>query len=110
MRGNSYKKNKNEPQIKIGSKKENVLYSEKNINPDLNFFNKQLKQEEFASNMRKKFQKEEFSTLSKNFQENYMGPPNLAHQRIDFDNVAGKIGQEGREIDISKYQKQPTYT
>ena len=109
MRGNSYKKNKNEPQIKIGSKKENVLYSEKNINPDLNFFNKQLKQEEFASNMRKKFQKEEFSTLSKNFQENYMGPPNLAHQRIDFDNVAGKIGQEGREIDISKYQKQPTF-
>ena len=29
MRGNSYKKNKKEPQIKIGSKKENILYSEK---------------------------------------------------------------------------------
>ena len=38
-----------------------------------------------------------------------MGPPNLAHQRIDFDNVAGKIGQEKREIDINKYQKQPSF-
>ena len=109
MRGNSYKKYRKEPQIKIGSKKENVLYSEKNINPELNFFNKQLSREEFASNMRKKNQKEEFSTLSKNFQDNYMGPPNLAHQRIDFDNVAGKIGQEKREMDINKYQQQPSF-
>ena len=109
MRGNSYKKNKKEPQIKIGSKKENILYSEKNIDPELNFLNKQLSQEEYNSNMRKKYQKEEFSSLSKNFQDNYMGPPNLAHQRIDFDNVAGKIGQERREIDINKYQKQPSF-
>ena len=109
MRGNSYKKNKKEPQIKIGSKKENILYSEKNIDPKLNFLNKQLSEEEYNSNMRKKYQKEEFSSLSKNFQDNYMGPPNLAHQRIDFDNVAGKIGQERREIDISKYQKQPSF-
>lgn len=109
MRGNSYKKNKKEPQIKIGSKKENILYSEKNIDPKLNFLNKQLSQEEYSSNMRKKFQKEEFSSLSKNFQDNYMGPPNLAHQRIDFDNVAGKIGQERREIDINNYQKQPSF-
>ena len=109
MRGNSYKKYRKEPQIKIGSKKENVLYSEKNINPELNFFNKQLSREEFASNMRKKNQKEEFSTLSKNFQDNYMGPPNLAHQRINFSNVAGKIGQEKREMDINKYQQQPSF-
>ena len=109
MRGNSYKKYKKEPELKIGSKKENILYSEKNINPELNFFNKQLTQEEYSSNMRKKFQKEEFSTLSKNFQDNYMGPPNLAHQRIDFDNVAGKIGQEKREMDINKYQQQPSF-
>ena len=109
MRGNSYKKNKKEPQIKIGSKKENILYSEKNIDPKLNFLNKQLSEEEYNSNMRKKYQKEEFSSLSKNFQDNYMGPPNLAHQRIDFDNVAGKIGQERREIDINKYQKQPSF-
>ena len=109
MRGNSYKKNRKEPQIKIGSKKENVLYSEKNINPELNFFNKQLSREEFASNMRKKSQKEEFPTLSKNFQDNYTGPPILAHQRIDFDNVAGKIGQEKREMDINKYQQQPSF-
>ena len=59
--------------------------------------------------MRKKNQKEEFSTLSKNFQDNYMGPPNLAHQRIDFSNVAGKIGQEKREMDINKYQQQPSF-
>ena len=109
MRGNSYKKYKKEPQLKIGSKQENVLYSEKNINPELNFLNKQLSQEEYNSIMRKKNQKEEFSTLSKNFQDNYMGPPNLAHQRIDFDNVSGKIGQERREMDISKYQKQPSF-
>ena len=109
MRGNSYKKKKKEPQIKIGSKRENVLYSEKNINPELNFLNKQLSQEEYNSIRRKKYQKEELSTLSKNFQDNYMGPPNLAHQRIDFDNVAGKIGQEGREIDINKYQLQPSF-
>ena len=109
MRGNSYKKNKKEPQIKIGSKKENILYSEKNIDPKLNFLNKQLSEEEYNTNMRKKYQKEEFSSLSKNFQDNYMGPPNLAHQRIDFDNVAGKIGQERRELDINKYQKQPSF-
>ena len=65
--------------------------------------------EEYSLNMRKKYQKEEFSSLSKNFQDNYMGPPNLAHQRIDFDNVAGKIGQERRELDINKYQKQPSF-
>ena len=109
MRGNSYKKYRKEPQLKIGSKAENILYSEKNINPDLNFLNKQLSEEEYLSNRRKIYQKEEFSTLSKNFQDNYMGPPNLAHQRIDVDNVSGKIGQERREREISKYQNQPTF-
>ena len=57
MRGNSYKKYRKEPQIKIGSKKENILYSEKNIDPDLNFLNKQLSNEEFTSNMKKKISK-----------------------------------------------------
>ena len=109
MRGNLYKKYRREPQLKIGSKAENILYSEKNINPDLNFFNKQLSEEEYLSNKRKIYQKEEFSTLSKNFQDNYMGPPNLAHQRIDVDNVSGKIGQERREMEISKYQSQPSF-
>ena len=109
MRGNAYKKYRREPPLKIGSKAENILYSEKNINPDLNFFNKQLSEEEYLSNKRKIYQKEEFSTLSKNFQDNYMGPPNLAHQRIDFDNVSGKIGQERREQEISKYQSQPSF-
>ena len=109
MRGNPYKKYRREPQLKIGSKAENILYSEKNINPDLNFFNKQLSEEEYLSNKRKIYQKEEFSTLSKNFQDNYMGPPNLAHQRIDVDNVSGKIGQERREMEISKYQSQPSF-
>ena len=104
-----YKKYKKEPQIKIGSKKENILYSEKNINPELNYLNKQLSEEEHSSNMRKKYQKEELSALSKNYQDNYMGPPNLAHQRIDFDNVSGKIGQEKREMDIDKYQQQPSF-
>ena len=109
MRGNYSKKYRKEPQLKIGSKAENILYSEKNINPELNFFNKQLSEEEYLSNKRKIYQKEEFSTLSKNFQDNYMGPPNLAHQRIDVDNVSGKIGQERREKEISKYQNQPSF-
>ena len=109
MKGNPYKKYRREPPLKIGSKAENILYSEKNVNPDLNFFNKQLSEEEYLSNKRKIYQKEEFSTLSKNFQDNYMGPPNLAHQRIDVDNVSGKIGQERREKEISKYQNQPTF-
>ena len=109
MRGNSYRKYKKEPQIKIGSKEENILYSEKNINPELNYLNKQLSEEEHSSIMRKKFQKEELSALSKNFQDNYRGLPNLAHQIIDFDNVSGKIGQEKREIDINKYQQQPSF-
>ena len=109
MKGNPYKRYRKEPPLKIGSKTENILYSEKNINPDLNFFNKQLTEEEYLSNKRKIFQKEEFSTLSKNFQDNYMGPPNLAHQRIDVDNVSGKIGQERREREISKYQNQPSF-
>ena len=109
MRGNPYKKYRREPPLKIGSKAENILYSEKNINPDLNFLNKQLSEEEYLSNQRKLYQKEEFSTLSKNFQDNYMGPPNLAHQRIDVDNVSGKIGQERREKEISKCQNQPSF-
>ena len=109
MRGNYSKNYRKEPQLKIGSKAENILYSEKNINPELNFFNKQLSEEEYLSNKRKIYQKEEFSTLSKNFQDNYMGPPNLAHQRIDVDNVSGKIGQERREKEISKYQNQPSF-
>ena len=109
MRGNPYKKYRREPPLKIGSKAENILYSEKNINPDLNFLNKQLSEEEYLSHQRKLYQKEEFSTLSKNFQDNYMGPPNLAHQRIDVDNVSGKIGQERREKEISKYQNQPSF-
>ena len=109
MRGNPYKKYRREPPLKIGSKTENILYSEKNINPDLNFLNKQLSEEEYLSHQRKLYQKEEFSTLSKNFQDNYMGPPNLAHQRIDVDNVSGKIGQERREKEISKYQNQPSF-
>ena len=109
MRGNYHKKYQKEPLLKIGSKTENLLYSEKNTNPDLNFFNKQLSEEEYLSHQRKAYQKEEFSTLSKNFQDNYMGPPNLAHQRIDVDNVSGKIGQERREKEISKYQNQPSF-
>ena len=109
MRGNYSKNYRKEPQLKIGSKAENILYSEKNINPELNFFNKQLSEEEYLSNKRKIYQKEEFSTLSKNFQDNYMGPPNLAHQRIDVDNVSGKIGQERREKEISKYQNQLSF-
>ena len=34
----------------------------------------------------------------------------MAHQRIDFDNVAGKIGQEKREEQIDKYTKQRAFS
>ena len=110
MRGNSYKKSKREPQIKIGSKKENIIFSEKTTDPTLNLFNKQLNIEEKLSKDRKQCAREEFSYLSKNYQDNYPGKPNLAHQRIDALNVAGKIGQERREEDIKKYQQQKSFT
>ena len=57
MRGNYHKKYQKEPLLKIGSKTENLLYSEKNTNPELNFFNKQLSEEEYLSHQRKAYQK-----------------------------------------------------
>ena len=67
MRGNPYKKYRREPPLKIGSKAENILYSEKNINPDLNFLNKQLSEEEYLSNQRKYIKKKNFRHYPKIF-------------------------------------------
>lgn len=106
---NYFKKQAKEPEIKIGDKKEKTLYSIKNISPELNLFNKQILEEEYLSNKKKQYQKEELSSISKCFQETYT-KPNLAHQRIDFDNVAGKIGQEKREEQIDKYTKQRAFS
>lgn len=106
---NYFKKQNKEPQIKIGDKKEKTFYSIKNISPEFNLFNKQILEEEYLSNQRKKNQKEELSTISRYFQERYT-KPNLAHQRIDFDNVAGKIGQERRQEEIDKYSKQRSFS
>ena len=106
----NYKRQNKELEIKIGSKKETSMYSEKNINPNLNFLNKQLLEEENLSKMKMQNQKEELSYMSKYYQDNYSGKPNLAHQRIDFDNIAGKIGQEKREEQINKFQNQKSYT
>ena len=86
-----------------------TLYSIKNISPELNLFNKQILEEEYLSNKKKQYQKEELSSISKCFQEGYT-KPNLAHQRIDFDNVAGKIGQEKRQEEIDKYTKQRAFS
>ena len=106
---NYFKKQNKEPEIKIGDKKEKTLYSIKNISPELNLFNKQILEEEYLSNKKKQYQKEELSSISKCFQEGYT-KPNLAHQRIDFDNVAGKIGQEKRQEEIDKYTKQRAFS
>lgn len=110
MQTSYLKKKYKEPEIKIGSKKEKTMYSDKNIDPNLNFFNRQLIEEENLSRMRKQSQKEELSTISKYYEDNYSNRPNLAHQKIDFDNVAGKIGQEKRQEQINKYQQQRSYS
>ncbi|MCQ2819750.1 MAG: hypothetical protein MJ252_20995 [archaeon] len=91
-----------EPQLKIGSKTENVEYSTKNIDPKLNYLNRQLYAEESLKNTRKQRQLEEYSYYAKATSQ-AKNPHDIFPSKVNFDNVAGKIGQEGKEEDFYKY-------
>lgn len=96
-------RNKKEPQIKIGSKYENIEYSTKNIDPNLNYLNRQLYEEEHLSKCRKKRQLEEYSYYAKALEN--ARPPSEKFSKVNYDNLTGKIGQEKMEEDIYKYQQ-----
>ena len=98
------KKNLREPLIKIGSKQETLAYSSKNTDPSLNLLNRQIYEESTLAKSKQKTQKEEFAYLSRCYEASNAGRPNLAHQKIDFDNITGKIGQENKLEEIIKYQ------
>ena len=88
-------RNKKEPQIKIGSKYENIEYSTKNIDPNLNYLNRQLYEEEHLSKCRKKRQLEEYSYYAKALENSR--PPSEKFSKVNYDNLTGKIGQEKME-------------
>ena len=96
-------RNKKEPQIKIGSKYENIEYSTKNIDPNLNYLNRQLYEEEHLSKCRKKRQLEEYSYYAKALENSR--PPSEKFSKVNYDNLTGKIGQEKMEEEFYKYQQ-----
>ena len=102
------KQNLKQPLLKIGSKVENLNYTDKNTDPNLNYFNKYLNQEEH--NKKAKMQKEraELGYLAKTYEESHMENPNLINKKIDVDKISGKIGQENKEDNYNKYINQKT--
>ena len=106
LKMSSYYKNRNrkEPQIKIGSKYENVEYSSKNIDPNMNYLNRQLYEEESLKKARQKRQLEEYSYYAKAL-ENSRPPSEKFHSKVNYDNLTGKIGQEKMEEEFRKYQQ-----
>lgn len=97
-------KNKREPLIKIGSKYENIEYSSKNIDPNLNHLNRQLYAEESLSKARKQRQLEEYSYYAKAL-ENTKPPVDPYANRLNNNILTGKIGQEQKEVDYQRYQQ-----
>lgn len=93
---------KKEPQIKIGSKTENVAYSTKNIDPNLNYLNRQIYEEESLSKARQKRQLAEYSYYAQAVGQT-KSPFDNMHSKVNFDNLTGKIGQELKEEDFYKY-------
>ena len=97
-------KNKREPLIKIGSKYENIEYSSKNIDPNLNHLNRQLYAEESLSKARKQRQLEEYSYYAKAL-ETVKPPVDPFASRLNNNILTGKIGQEQKEVDFQRYQQ-----
>lgn len=95
-------KMKREPQIKIGSKIEDVEYSTKNIDPTLNYLNRQIYAEESLKKARQKQQMAEYSYYAKAI-GNMTNPYDHFKSKVNFDNYTGKIGQEQKEEDYLKY-------
>ena len=107
MRNTPYypKRTKPDPLLKIGVKKETLAYTDKNTDPNLNFLNRYLYDEERKKYDKLKRQKEEFKYLSKLYEGTHNQNPNLIKKKIYVDHISGKIGQENREIEFNKYQQ-----
>ena len=98
-------KKKQDILLKIGINKEVLEYTDKNIDPNLNFLDRYFNDEERKKYDKLKRQKEEFKYLSKKFEENNNKNPNIEKKKIYVDHISGKIGQENREIEYNKYQQ-----
>ena len=102
------KQNLKQPLLKIGSKVENISYTDKNIDPNLNYFNKYLNQEEHNKMVKMQKERAELGYLAKTFEQTHMENPNLINKKIDVDKISGKIGQENKEENYNKYINQKT--
>ena len=102
------KQNLKQPLLKIGSKVENLSYTDKNIDPNLNYFNKYLNQEEHNKMVKMQKERAELGYLAKTFEQSHMENPNLINKKIDVDKISGKIGQENKEENYNKYINQKT--
>ena len=102
------KQNLKQPLLKIGSKVENLSYTDKNIDPNLNYFNKYLNQEEHNKMVKMQKERAELGYLAKTFEQTHMENPNLINKKIDVDKISGKIGQENKEENYNKYINQKT--
>ena len=102
------KQNLKQPLLKIGSKVENISYTDKNIDPNLNYFNKYLNQEEHNKIVKMQKERAELGYLAKTFEQSHMENPNLINKKIDVDKISGKIGQENKEENYNKYINQKT--
>ena len=98
-------KKKPDPLLKIGINKEVLEYTDKNIDPNLNFLDRYFNDEERKKYDKLKRQKEEFKYLSKKYEETNNKNPNIEKKKIYVDHISGKIGQENREIEFNKYQQ-----
>ena len=98
-------KKKPDPLLKIGINKEVLDYTDKNIDPNLNFLDRYFNDEERKKYDKLKRQKEEFKYLSKLYGGTHNQNPNLIKKKIYVDHISGKIGQENREIEYNKYQQ-----
>ena len=110
MRNTPYypKRTKPDPLLKIGVKKETLAYTDKNTDPNLNFLNRYLYDEERKKLDKIERQKQELSYLSKAYEQSHNQNKNLTKKKINVDQISGKIGQENREIQYENYTNSGT--
>ena len=110
MRNTPYypKRTKPDPLLKIGVKKETLAYTDKNTDPNLNFLNRYLYDEERKKLDKIERQKQELSYISKAYEQSHNQNKNLTKKKINEDQISGKIGQENREIQYENYTNSGT--
>ena len=110
MRNTPYypKRTKPDPLLKIGVKKETLAYTDKNTDPNLNFLNRYLYDEERKKLDKIERQKQELSYISKAYEQSHNQNKNLTKKKINVDQISGKIGQENREIQYENYTNSGT--